>query len=383
MSRIVYIDYLRNFANITRCLLHASVPYMVTAAPIWPVDDKGIWFLDFAVFESHLFVMELFFMISGFMFALELRKHTIRSIIQNRFKRIVIPFVLGLILIIPIVLSLFSLSNHTGFTFLDMDILKQSYINGWNKGFDNFFPTAHLWFLYYLIIFYIITLFLKKIIFKIQVNSIFKLVFIGIIISVISMFFMKRWVVDNPLTLVPEIPALVHYYLFFILGILANKTPLLTNDIKQKSKYLLRGGLLFGLTAIVPQLWFENTDLEYFLLIKLAAILLSCFAIYFLVFGLWGYFMRLKLKDSKVLRYVTDSSYWVYISNMPIVVIIQIILIPCDIPVFLKFMISFFGAFTISMFFYEYFVRYTFIGKFLNGKKYPKKIKKKPVASNV
>ena len=327
--------------------------------------------------------MELFFMISGFMFALELRKHTIRSIIQNRFKRIVIPFVLGLILIIPIVLSLFSLSNHTGFTFLDMDILKQSYINGWNKGFDNFFPTAHLWFLYYLIIFYIITLFLKKIIFKIQVNSIFKLVFIGILISVISMFFMKRWVVDNPLTLVPEIPALVHYYLFFILGILANKTPLLTNDIKQKSKYLLRGGLLFGLTAIVPQLWFENTDLEYFLLIKLAAILLSCFAIYFLVFGLWGYFMRLKLKDSKVLRYVTDSSYWVYISNMPIVVIIQIILIPCDIPVFLKFMISFFGAFIISMFFYEYFVRYTFIGKFLNGKKYPKKIKKKPVASNV
>ena len=140
---------------------------------------------------------------------------------------------------------------------------------------------------------------------------------------------------------------------------------------------------MFGLTAIVPQLWFENTDLEYFLLIKLAAILLSCFAIYFLVFGLWGYFMRLKLKDSKVLRYVTDSSYWVYISNMPIVVIIQIILIPCDIPVFLKFMISFFGAFIISMFFYEYFVRYTFIGKFLNGKKYPKKIKKKPVASNV
>ena len=183
-------------------------------------------------------------MISGFMFAVELKKHTIRSIIQNRFKRIVIPFVLGLILIIPIVLSLFSLSNHTGFTFLDMDILKQSYINGWNKGFDNFFPTAHLWFLYYLILFYIITLFLKKIIFKIQVNSIFKLVFIGILISVISMFFMKRWVVDNPLTLAPEIPSLVHYYLFFTLGILANKTPLLTDDIKQKSKYLLRGGLL-------------------------------------------------------------------------------------------------------------------------------------------
>lgn len=41
MSRIVYIDYLRNFTNITRCLVHASVPYMVTIAPIWPVDENG------------------------------------------------------------------------------------------------------------------------------------------------------------------------------------------------------------------------------------------------------------------------------------------------------------------------------------------------------
>lgn len=373
MSRIVYIDYLRNFANITRCLIHASVPYMVTIAPIWPVDDNGIWFFDFTVFVSHLFVMELFFMISGFIFAINLRKHTIGTIIKNRFNRIVIPFVLGLIIIIPIVLSLFSLSNHIGFTFLDKDILKQSYINGWNKGFDNFFPTAHLWFLYYLIIFYIITLLLKKLIFKIRVNSIFLLVFISILISAISMFFMKRWVVDNPLTLVPEIPTLVHYYLFFILGILANNTPLLMNDIKQKSKYLLRGGLFLGLVAIVPQLWFENSELEYYLLIKLAAIFLSCFAIYFLVFGLWGYFIRLKLKDSKVLRYVTDSSYWVYISNTPIVVIIQIILIAYDIPVFLKFMISFFGAFTISMFFYEYCVRYTIVGRILNKSRKRKK----------
>ena len=66
MNRVLYIDYLRNFANITRCFIHASVPYMVTVAPIWPVDDGGGWFFDFITFELHLYVMELFFVISGF-----------------------------------------------------------------------------------------------------------------------------------------------------------------------------------------------------------------------------------------------------------------------------------------------------------------------------
>jgi len=369
MSRIVYIDYLRNFANIIRCLTHASVPYMVTSAPMWPVDDKGFWFFDFAIFEGHLFVMELFFMISGFMFAMDLKRNTIPEIIKNRFKRIVIPFVLGLIILVPIVLSFFSLSSHVGVTFLHIDILKKSYISGWNLGIENFFPTAHLWFLYYLIIFYLLTLLLKRVIFRITVVSVFKLVFFGILISSICMIFMKRWIVENPLTLVPEIPSLVHFFVFFLIGLISYNTSGLIDDIKKNSKYLLRLGLILSLISIVPQLCFESTDLDYYLLIKGSSILLSCSAIYLLVLGLWGYCNNLNLKNSKYLRYMTDSSYWVYLSNMPIVVILQIILMPLDISLFLKFMISFLGAFSISMLTYEYFVRYTFLGGLLNKRR--------------
>jgi len=366
MSRIVYIDYLRNFANITRCFIHAAVPYMVTAAPMWPVNDQGSWFFDFAIFESHLFVMELFFMISGFMFAMELKRSTVRKTIKNRFNRIIIPFVLGLIIIVPIVLSLFSLSENVGFSFLHLDILQQSYVNGWVLGFEQFYPTAHLWFLYYLIIFYSLTLLLKKVIFKIKANSIVRVILIGMFISSICMFFMNRWIVENPLTLIPEIPSLVHYYSFFLIGIISYNVPTLAEDINKNANYLLGVGLLLAFGAIVPQLWFESTDLEYYFLLKAVAIVLSCSAIYLLVLGLWGYASRLKLKDSKLLRYVTDSSYWVYLSNMPIVVILQIMIIPLAIPVFLKFLIVFVGAFAISMLTYEYFVRYTIIGGLLN-----------------
>jgi len=369
MSRVIYIDYLRNFANITRCFIHASVPYMVTAAPMWPVDDKGSWFFDFAIFESHLFVMELFFMISGFMFAMELKRSSIPAILKNRFKRIVIPFVLGLIILVPIVLSLFSLGNHVGFTFLHFNILKDSYISGWILGFENFFPTAHLWFLYYLIIFYILTLFLKNLISKIRFSSIVKFIIVGVFLSSICMFFMERWIVENPLTLVPEIPSLIHFYIFFLIGFIAYNNSGLIDEVKRNSKYLLSAGLFLGLGAIIPQLWFERVDLEYYSLVKAIAILLSCSSIYFLALGLWGFCSGLNLKDSKYLRYITDSSYWVYLSNTPVVVVLHIILIPLNISVFLKFMIAFFGALAISMITYEYFVRYTFIGSVLNKKR--------------
>jgi len=336
---------------------------------MWPVDDKGSWFFDFAIFEGHLFVMELFFMISGFMFAMELKRSTVQKTIKNRLNKIVIPFVLGLIIIVPIVLSLFSLSKYVGFSFLHLDILQQSYVNGWALGLEQFFPTAHLWFLYYLIIFYTITLLMKNVILNIKANSILKVVFIGVFISSTCMFFMNRWIVENPLTLIPEIPSLIHFYSFFLMGCISYNTPSLVENINKNAHYLLGVGLFLAFGAIVPQLWFESNDLDYYFLLKAVAILLSCSAIYLLVLGLWGYCSRLKLKDSKLLRYVTDSSYWVYLSNMPIVVILQIMIIPLAIPVFLKFLIVFVGAFAISMLTYECFVRYTIIGGLLNKKR--------------
>lgn len=368
MERIVYIDYLRNFANLTRCFLHASVPYMVTVAPVWPVDDAGSWFFDFTVFEIHLFVMELFFVISGFMFAMEMKNKPINKIIKNRFKRIVIPFILGLILFVPIVLTYFSLGNYTGFTFFQFEIIKQSYVDGWNLAFENFFPTAHLWFLYYLIFFYVITLIFKGVIQKINL-SILKILFLGIIISSSSMFFMERWIVDNPLTLLPELPSFIHYYLFFIIGILLYTSKNHMLNLKKISRNLLYVGCILAFLAIIPQLWFEKTDSFYYTYIKISAIILSCSSIYLLTIGLWGYFSKLELRDSKLLRYLTDSSYWVYLSNMPIVILFHIVLIPLDVSVFLKFITSFVGALTVSFLTYEYLVRYTFVGGILNKRR--------------
>ena len=369
MERFIAIDYLRNFANLCRCIIHAGVPYMVTKAPVWPVDDNGSWFFDVTIFEIHLFVMELFFVISGFMFMMLLNKRSTYQIIIDRFRRIFIPFFLGLLILIPIVLSLFSLSNFSGSELIKLETITKCYSEGWKLAIQNFFPTAHLWFLFYLIIFYSVTILFKNNINYLINLSIKQVFFIGILISSICMFFMDRWIVDNPLTLIPEIPSLIHYYIFFLIGMLIFKSSRILKAIINNSKKIFIAGLVIGLIATLPQIFFERIDLYYYKVIKLLAILLSCSASYLLVIGFWGISYNLRLPDSKTLRYITDSSYWVYIINMPIVTIIQIVLIPFDISIFLKFLIALLSALFISMFSYEYFVRYTFIGTILNKKR--------------
>ena len=369
MNRVLYIDYLRNFANITRCFIHASVPYMVTVAPIWPVDDGGGWFFDFMTFELHLYVMELFFVISGFFFAKELFSHSRKKVIKNRIKRIVIPFSLGIVIIVPIVLACFHLSQLPTGQALNFEYLKQSYIAGWEMGLDNFFPTGHLWFLYYLIFFYTIGIVLKNSILSIKLISLSRIMILGIFISIICMAFMNRWIVDNPITLIPELPSLIHYFMFFLSGMLLFKSKDILDQIKTFAKRNIFIGCIMGLLAIAPQPFFNNQDYIYYSCIETFALISCNISIYFLVFGFWGVFANLNLKESTTIRYLTDSSYWVYLSNMPIVMLIQISLLNVDISIYLKFIISFFGAFLLSMLSYEYLVRYTFVGGILNKKR--------------
>ncbi len=69
------------------------------------------------------------------------------------------------------------------------------------------------------------------------------------------------------------------------------------------------------------------------------------------------------------LRYFTDASYWVYLSNMPLVMLWHVMLAPLDMSIYVKFPISLLGAFGMSMLTYEYMVRYTWMGAVLNKRR--------------
>jgi hypothetical protein len=375
MNRIVYIDYLRNIANISRCFIHASIPYMLTKSPIWPVNDKGLWFFDFAVFEIHLFVMELFFAIAGFMFAMELSSKTISKIVLAKLKKIVLPLIVGLIILIPFVITLFELPKNNLNSILSYNLVLDSYASAWNFCIDNFFPTAHLWFLYYLIYYYIAAYLIKNILIKLSYFSLNKLLLIFVLISSLCMMNMQRYVIETPLSLSPDFFSMIHYFLFFLIGFIIYSNKKYISELNMQFNLYLKLGIIFALFAILPQLLFSVLKFSGSFFFSFISSFITCSASYLFVLSIWSYFKHNEFKQTKAIRYLTDSSYWVYLINMPIVAVFQLLLLTIDIPIIFKFLISFSGAFIISIISYECFVRYTFISSILSKRIIRKSIK--------
>jgi peptidoglycan/LPS O-acetylase OafA/YrhL len=105
-----------------------------------------------------------------------------------------------------------------------------------------------------------------------------------------------------------------------------------------------------------------------------AAIVLKSIMVWCLIFGITGLFIRFGSRHSAKMRYVSDASYWVYLLHLPFTAFLPSLLMDWQIPASLKFLIVASISTLICFVTYHYFVRSTFIGKFLNGRKYSKKL---------
>ena len=86
-----------------------------------------------------------------------------------------------------------------------------------------------------------------------------------------------------------------------------------------------------------------------------------------MIFGFIGFFKFFFSKGRPMVRYISDSSYWLYLGHQPLVQAYQILLSDWDIEIYVKFpLICFITALTLIII-YHYFIRYTFIGTLLNG----------------
>ena len=93
------LDALRAIAMLLGIALHGLLAY--TGFP-WAVQDANQAPWLGAVFAMiHGFRMPLFFLVSGFFTAMLWRKRGLQSLINHRFKRILIPCLVGLVTVIP------------------------------------------------------------------------------------------------------------------------------------------------------------------------------------------------------------------------------------------------------------------------------------------
>ena len=88
-----------------------------------------------------------------------------------------------------------------------------------------------------------------------------------------------------------------------------------------------------------------------------------------MIFGFIGFFRAFCSGETPRIRYISDSSYWLYIMHLPVIMLVQDLISTWDLPRILKFLIACAATTLTSLLIYEFMVRYTFIGTLLNGKR--------------
>ena len=86
-----------------------------------------------------------------------------------------------------------------------------------------------------------------------------------------------------------------------------------------------------------------------------------------MIFGSVGLCRRLLAGERFWVRYISDSSYWLYLVHLPVVILGQMLVRPLPLPALVKFSLVLLAATGLLLASYEWGVRYTFIGRGLNG----------------
>ncbi|MAR10951.1 MAG: glucan biosynthesis protein [Blastopirellula sp.] len=97
------------------------------------------------------------------------------------------------------------------------------------------------------------------------------------------------------------------------------------------------------------------------------AVFLQATYAWFMTFGAIGMFRSLFSFESKIMRYVSDSSYWLYLVHLPLIVLVQFVICSWLLPSSLKLFLICTITIALSLLSYHFCVRYTFIGTLLNG----------------
>jgi peptidoglycan/LPS O-acetylase OafA/YrhL len=161
---------------------------------------------------------------------------------------------------------------------------------------------------------------------------------------------------DTSSGLLPKPHLLLYYGIFFAFGAMYFDA----DDEKGRLDYwwwlLLPAGLFLALPI----------GLAYTGNLALSAVASVVYA-WTMCFGMMGLFRKLLTQENRTIRYVSDSSYWLYLTHLPLILAAQVIVRDWPMPAVMKFVIICTAVTGVLLIAYQTMVRYTWIGRMLNG----------------
>lgn len=374
------LDALRAVMMSLGIVIHTAITYMPSPTQVWALRDpeRNVIF-DYVVTFIHLFRMPTFFVVAGFFAAFLFIERGERDFIRNRSMRVLVPLVVFWPVIFPAAIGAFWFS--LGATGLRPDVTLEVYFRG-ALARSTF---VHLWFLYDLIIFYIAVVLLARFpfpdslkatierLFRAVLKSPFRAAGLGVI-SALTLIPMITGTLDTSSSYIPYWPALVAYGVYFGFGwMLYQVRDILGIFQKGAWTHLSLGLALFALpTVFVAETVLAQQSTP--TLTHAINVVKNGLTMGFLVFGCIGLFMRHMETYSPFMRYFTDASYWIYLLHLPFAVWFAGLFAGTGFSAVTKFFIVSGLTTAVTVVTYHYFVRATFLGALLNGRRYPRSL---------
>jgi ABC-type multidrug transport system ATPase subunit len=389
-DRLHALDAARAGALLLGIVLHATMSFFFVV-PAQDVSQSTALAVTFYVIHS--FRMSLFFLISGFFAHLLFHRRGTRGFLKDRAKRVLVPLTAGWLLLAPPTIAAVIWGLKRTFPALAETGGDSSAMAG--QGF----PLVHLWFLYYLSLFYAVALVLRAAFVALDQSEKIRtrvdrwaggalasylapLVLAAPTVAVL--YFHEAWAVwfgiPTPDTgLMPQLPALVAYGTPFALGwVLHRRADRLEVFARQWPVNL---GLAMALTStclaiagLTPSLAATTSGggVEGGSAMRLTYTAAYVLSIWTWTFGLLGMAVRFFSGENAVRRYFADASYWLYLVHPPIVFGLQVLLMKVPLHWSIKFPAILAVTMAVLLLSYHYLVRPTALGELLNGRRYPR-----------
>ncbi|NNE29842.1 MAG: acyltransferase [Saprospiraceae bacterium] len=361
-TRLHFLDNLRTFSIFLVVLLHSGLVYEQALESQWIVidEDKND---SIGLIRMYLdvFVMFTLFFVSGYFIIPSIKRKSARDFIIGKFKRIMVPWLVAVLTLIPAYkfIFLFSRGLPQEEWYSYFHIFQREGGNPWNYA-DN--PLQNwLWFLPILFVFQLIYIAGSRINFKIKPPSLLLgallLLVVGVVFSmIVSNAGLSGW--HHSAVFHFQRERLLIYFMTFLLGALCYEKKVFDTTAKN-TKAIIWANVILTLsitifTATALNLFFNLIDpnREYYFVSNsidriayYSTMIITMLSILYLLLA--SFKSRLNWTNS-LLEELNKNSYYVYIIHMIVLGLVAVPLLSVSIPAFLKFLVLTILTFIIS-----------------------------------
>lgn len=353
-------------------VIHAICAYSTFPNVWWFKDSQTGSLADVGILAIHIFRMPVFFVMAGFFAALLYARRGTGPLVRNRTQRILVPFVISMATLWPLLMAMQRLGDGWSWT------------RTW-EWFSSgralrYLHTGHLWFLWYLLIFYVLTVLAVVTLGRLDFSRpdrwfrrLLRCWWAPAVFAVptfVSLTFMSVGILDTSNNLVPSPRILIAYAVFYLFGWGLYFNADLLEGFARNAWRSMGIGVVTGILLFpaIYRLFGALPKRELPLLMAVAAA--GSLSAWFLIYGFIGLFLRYLNAPNPRLRYLSDSAYWIYLVHpVPVLAFHMALSGVAWNPVF-KAALTLAASTVLLLASYQSFVRRTWIGVLLNGRRY-------------